>query len=101
MAVVLNKELDLTLNQTSEGTEVTSVVTAAGVGSDYDFVVLVDASLVRASAPTVTEHYFVANKYAKGTWTGSDTFQLAITPAILDTDTISAKGYGAYTVSVS
>ncbi|MDW8801301.1 hypothetical protein P8V03_09055 [Clostridium sp. A1-XYC3] len=96
MATVLSKELDLTLNQTSEGTEVTSIVTATGVEPDYDFVVLVDVSLVRKSAPEVTEHYFVAHKYPAGSWTGTDTFQLAITPAMLDADTATAKAYGSY-----
>lgn len=101
MATILNKDLPLTLNQTSDGTEVTSIVTAAGVSTDYDFTVLVDVSLVRQSAPTVTEHYLVAKKYTAGTWEGTDTFQLAITPAISDTDTATAKAYGSYALTVT
>ncbi|KZL91599.1 hypothetical protein [Clostridium magnum] len=96
MATVLNKELDLTLNQTSDGTLVTTIVTAEGVSADYDFTVLVDVSLVRQSAPAVTEHYFVANKYTAGSWVGTDTFHLAITPATSDADTVTAKAYGSY-----
>ena len=49
----------------------------------------------------VTEHYFAANNYAAGTWTGTDTFQLAITPVVLDTDTATAKAYGSYFIQLA
>lgn len=91
----------IALSQTDDGNEVVANVTGTVVG-DYDFVVMVDASVVRSGAPDSTEHFFAAKKYAAGTWpVAGDTYNIAISPALATGDTVAAKAYAAYTITTT
>lgn len=52
----------ITLSQTEDGSEIIVNVTGT-VESNNDFIVLVDAEVVRSADPTSTEHFFAAKKY--------------------------------------
>jgi len=93
--------IDITLEQTEDGTEVIVNVTG-DVKPDFDFIVLVDASVVREDVPETTEHYFAARKYTAGTWpVAGDTFNLVISPALGDNDNVDVKAYAAYNVNIT
>lgn len=96
-----NLEQPITLNQTEDGSEVVAAVTGTAA-SNYDFIVLVDVSVVRDGTPGTVEHYFTAKKYTAGTWpvTG-DTFNIAVTPLLGDDDTVSAKAFASYVTTVT
>ena len=91
----------IVLSQTEDGNEVVANVTGTVLG-DYDFVVLVDAAVVRSGDPNSTEHFFAAKKYTEGTWpTTGDTYNIAVSPALKNGDTVTAKAYAAYTVTTT
>ena len=91
----------ITLSQTEDGNEVIANVTGT-IQAEYAFIVLVDASVVRDATPGSTEHFINARKYTAGTWPVlGDEFNIAISPALVTDDIVTATAYAAYTVTTT